>query len=171
MVVTEIDYFAIKERIVAILKNDTGLFPATGKRHVDKTVFRKIEAGAPDFNKIAGPYPRMWVTNDDAVDVDRRIVNTASDEINGTIHTLKFLIIFVVDGKDGPKAEENSDDFTKLIKEVIKENYRFEDPANPNTDDLVDRAWPERVDTLNRDLVGSNILGRVISVECTRRSV
>ena len=64
---TDIDYFGIKERIVTILKDDTvNLFSATP---TDKTKFRLIEAGAPDLNKpLQGPYPRIFVTNDDVLD-------------------------------------------------------------------------------------------------------
>ena len=41
---TTVDIYAIKERIVTILKSDTSLFSSTPS---DKTKFRKIEAGSP----------------------------------------------------------------------------------------------------------------------------
>ena len=63
---TTVDLFAIKERIVDILKSDTAnLWDSTPS---DKTKFRKIEAGSPSPKAIQEPpLPRLWVTSDDVV--------------------------------------------------------------------------------------------------------
>jgi len=101
---TEIDYFGIKERIVAILKDDTtNLFSATPK---DKTKFRKIEAGAPDANSVqeAGQLPRAWVTNDDIIDEITEAGSRVANSPKASKHTMRFLIIFAVHEKDGPKT-------------------------------------------------------------------
>jgi len=156
----EIDYFGIKERIVTILKDDTtNLFAATPS---DKTKFRLIEAGAPHLNKpIQGPFPRIFVTNDDVIDEITQKGSTVVREPKIKEHSMRYLIIAVNDGKDGPDAEEKADDFVKLIIEKLELHNDLSKPAD-NTDPLADWSMPETVTVLNRDLVGSNIAGRVI---------
>ncbi len=63
---TTVDLFAIKQRIVTILKADTtNLWNAQPST---KSKFRKIEAGSPSPKAIQEPpLPRCWVTSDDAV--------------------------------------------------------------------------------------------------------
>ena len=63
---TDIDTWAIKEKIVAILKTKAALFDATG---ADDKV-RQIIAGAPNMNDIKNEdiLPIIYVTNDDIID-------------------------------------------------------------------------------------------------------
>ena len=156
----EIDYFGIKERIVLILKNDTtNLFSTTPS---DKTKFRLIEAGAPDLNKpIQGNLPRIFVTNDDVIDEITQAGITQTRAPKGREHSLRYLIIAVNDGKNGQDAEEKADDFAKLIMEKLELHNDLSKPSD-NTDPLADWSIPETVAILNRDLVGSNVTGRVI---------
>ncbi len=158
---TEPDFFGIKERIVAILKDDTtNLFSATP---TDKTKFRLIQAGAPDLNKpIQGPFPRIFVTNDDDIDTMVRRGSIVSNAPKTTRHEMKFKIIFVVDGKDGPDTEEKIDDFTKLILQKLKEFSDLRNPGGAESTQLADTSFPERITIFNRDLIGSNVQGRVI---------
>ena len=163
MAVTEVDYWAMKERIATILKHDTtNLYNATAS---DKTKFRKIEAGAPDMNKpIQGPFPRIYITNEDRFDEmsPKGVVVSRNQKL--TEHIMRFLIIAVCEGKDGPDAEEKIDDFTKLILEKIKNHNDLSKPTD-NTDPLADWSFPESVDILNRELIGDKIAGRVIRLK------
>jgi len=159
-----IDYFGIKQRIVDILKNDTtNLFSATAS---DKTKFRKIEAGAPDLNKpLQGPLPRIFVTNDNIVDEIVSVGSTISNAGKMFRHTMRFLIIAVADGKDGPKAEETIDDFVKLIIEKLRTDVDLRTIGGAESTQLADTSMVERVDILNRDLIGTDITGRIIRLK------
>jgi len=159
-----IDYFGIKERIVAILKNDTtNLFSATPS---DKTKFRLIEAGAPDRNKASkGPLPRIYVTNDDLVDEMKEIGAKVSNAPKMIKHTMRFLIIVMVDAKDGPKAEETIDDFCKLIIEKLRTLSDLRTPGGAESSQLADESMVERINVINREFIGSNITGRVLRLK------
>jgi len=158
--VTEIDYWAIKLRIRDILRDDTAnLYNASAS---DKTKFRKIDAGAPDLNKpIQGPFPRIFITNDDIFDTmtSNTIIETRNHKSSN--HLMIYKIIVVVEGKDGPDAEEKIDDFTKLILQKIKNHQDLSKTAD-NTDPLADWSFPTKVNILNRELIGVKIAGRVI---------
>ncbi|MCH8847327.1 MAG: hypothetical protein IIC11_11450, partial [Proteobacteria bacterium] len=97
MAVTEVDYWAMKERIATILKHDTtNLYNASAS---DKTKFRKIEAGAPDMNKpIQGPFPRIYITNEDRFDEmsPKGVVVSRNQKVSE--HIMRFLIIAVCEG-------------------------------------------------------------------------
>ena len=157
---TEIDLFGIKERIVTILKDDTiNLFSATP---TDKTKFRKIEAGAPDLNlPLQGPFPRIFVTNDDIIDEAIQIGSTVTRSPKAIEHSIRFLIIIAVDGKDGPKAENTADDFVKKVLEKLETHNDLSNPTD-NTDPLADWSVPEGISILSRDAVGSDVTGRII---------
>jgi len=168
MAVTEIDYWAIKDRIRDILRDDTtNLYNATAS---DKTKFRLIESGAPDLNKpVQGPFPRIFITNDDRFDQMRTKTVTESRNHRVTEHTMMFKIIAVCEGKNGPDAEEKIDDFTKLILQKIKNHQDLSKTAD-NTDPLADWSLPESVDILNRELIGDKIAGRVIKLKVVTTS-
>ena len=163
MATTEVDYWAMKERIATILKHDTtNLYNATAS---DKTKFRKIEAGAPDMNKpVQGPFPRIFITNEDRFDEisPKGVVVSRNQKVSE--HIMRFLIIAVCEGKDGQDAEEKIDDFTKLILEKIKNHNDLSKPTD-NTDALADWSFPESDDILNRELIGDKIAGRVVRLK------
>ena len=163
MAVTEVDYWAMKERIATILKDDTtNLYNASAS---DKTKFRKIEAGAPDLNKpVQGPLPRIFITNDDVFDRMKSVTVVQTRNHKMTEHLMVFKIIAICEGKDGPDAEEKIDDFTKLILEKIKNHQDLSKPTD-NTDPLADWSFPTEVNILNRELVGVKIAGRVIRLQ------
>ena len=166
--VAEIDYWAIKERIVTILKHDTtNLYTATAS---DKTKFRKIDAGAPDLNKpIQGPLPRIFITNDDRFDnmLSKSVIQTRNHKM--TQHTMIYKIIAVCEGKNGPDAEEKIDDFTKIILEKIKNHNDLSKPTD-NTDPLADWSFPFEVNILNREVIGGKMAGRVIMLRVVTTS-
>ena len=157
---TEVDIFGIKDRIVTILKDDTvNLFSATPS---DKTKFRLIQAGAPDLNKpLQGPFPRIFVTNDDVIDEAIQRGSTVLRNPKAIEHSMRFLIILVVDGKSGEKAEETADDFVKKVLEKLETHNDLSNPSD-NTDPLADWSVPEGISILNRESVGSNVTGRII---------
>ncbi len=159
-----IDYWAIKERIVTILKNDTAnLFSATPS---NKTKFRLIEAGAPDSNKpLKGNLPRIFVTNDNIVDEIVSVGSKVSNAGKMFRHTMRFLIIAVADAKHGPKAEEIIDDFVKLIIEKLRTISDLRTPGGAESTQLADDSVVERVDILNADLIGTDITGRIIRLK------
>jgi len=162
--VAAIDYFGIKEKIVTILKDDTvNLFSATPS---DKTKFRLIEAGAPDLNKpIQGPFPRIYVTNDDLIDEMKETGVKISNAPKLTKHIMRFLIIVVVDGKNGPDAEEKADDFCKLIIEKLRTLSDLRTPGGAESTQLADESMVERINVLAHDLIGSNVTGRVLRLK------
>jgi len=163
MTTVEIDYHLIKERIVAILKNNTMTLFNPKPRVIDD-LFRRIDVGAPEANSIleGGQLPRIWVTNDDVIDQITTSGAIVANAPQMSIHTMRFLIIFAVSGKDGPKTEERIDDFTKVILETLRECIDLRIPGQPESGQLADNSRAEFVGVLNRDLTGTEIQGRVI---------
>lgn len=156
---TSLDFFGIKERVVDILKNDTtNIYSSTPK---DKTLFRKIDAGAPDNNVVKeGPFPRMWVTNDDLMASAEITTNVSSNSVNGTRYTYRIKIIIAVSGKNGPKTEETLDDFTKVIIEKLQSNYDLRTPGGLESTRRADSSHVEQIRILNNNLTGDSVQGR-----------
>ncbi len=117
-----VDLFGIKERIVSILKADTtNLWDATPS---DKTKFRKIEAGAPTpMSMKEPPLPRCWITSDTNVCIIKNPTTVSNNTPAGTLYEMMIKIVFIVEAKDGPKTEEDVDDFQKSIIEQMQGNY------------------------------------------------
>jgi len=160
---TDVDVFAIKERIVDILDSDTALFDATG---ADDKV-RKITSGAPRMSRLdkETTVPQIWVTNDVIIDDIKRRTSTQSNAPLTTEHTLRFRIILIDDAKDGPKAEEKLDDFVKLINEDITENYDLRQPGGAESTSVSDSCVVEQVSELNPAFTGLFRSGRVIKLK------
>ena len=78
---------------------------------------------------------------------------------------MRFLLIVVVDGKDGPKAEETADDFVKLIIEKLRTISDLRSPGGAESTQLADESMVERVDVLSREYIGSNVTGRTIRLK------
>ena len=97
---TTVDLFAIKEKIVEILKADTtNLWDSTPS---DKTKFRKIESGSPSPKAIQEPpLPRLWVTSDETVALVKPLGVIESNASKGEEYDIRLKIIFVVEAKDG----------------------------------------------------------------------
>ena len=157
---TSIDFFAIKEQIVAILKTDSGLFSATP---TDKTTFRKIESGAPSPKAIdEPPIPRLWVTSDSLV---ANITNTAivqSNATKGKEYDFRINIIFVVEAKDGPDTEEDIDDFTKAIIDKLEGNYDLRDDGGAESTRVAEGTDVIQIQDLPNMFKGDRVKGRVI---------
>jgi hypothetical protein len=158
---TSIDFFGIKERIVSILKDDTtNLFDSTPS---SKTKFRKIEAGSPTVKGInQPPLPRLWVTSDDLV---ANVTNTAIIQANipkGKEYDLRIKIMFVVEAKDGPKTEENIDDFTKNIINQLETNYDLRTPGGAESTRLAESSEIIQIMDIPAIFKGDTVKGRVI---------
>ena len=171
--VSSIDTFAVKERIVAIIKNDTtNLYSATPSNY---TKFRQVTAGAPDYDKIVrGPFPLLYVTNQiNQIDKIRRLgtQSTASSKTTPKQHEhqLYLEIIFFVGQKDSPDAEEQADDFVYKIINKLEDDTKLSDPDNQGTDFkaddiIVDSVVPYNLKSRGRPITGRRILFRVIKV-------
>lgn len=158
---TSIDFFAIKERIVAILKADTtNLWSSTP---TDKTKFRKIEAGRPTPKSInEPPLPRLWVTDGTLI---ATVTNTAIVQNNapkGKEYNFRIEIVFAVEGKDGLKSEELCDDFTKAIIDQIETNYDLRTPGGLESTRLAEESDITQITRLQPPLIGDGVTGRVI---------
>lgn len=156
-----IDFFGIKERIVVILKADTtNLWSATP---TDKTKFRKIESGSPSSKAIQEPpLPRCWVSNDTIV---ANITNTAIVESNvpkGKEYDYRINVTFVVEAKDGPKTEEDIDDFTKSIIDQLETNYDLRIPGGAESTRLAEASEVTQIMDLPSQFKGDRVKGRVI---------
>jgi len=157
---TDVDVFAIKERIVDILDSDTALFDATGAN--DKV--RKITAGAPRMADIKREttVPQIWVTNDTLIDDVKQRNPTANNAPVTQEHTLHFRLILIDDAKDGAKAEEKLDDFVQLIQQTITENYDLRTPGGLESTSVADSCVVQQVIELNPLLIGTERSGRII---------
>ncbi len=153
------DLFAIKQRIVDILKSDTtNLWDSTPS---DKTKFRKIEAGSPSPKAIQEPpLPRLWVTSDDVV-ANVSHVSVVKDNVHlGDEYDIRIKILFVVEAKDGPSVEEDIDDFTKAIIEKLETNYDLRDGAESTR--LAESSQVTQIMDLPSLFKGDRVKGRVI---------
>ena len=158
---TSIDFFGIKERIVEILKNDTtNLFDSTPS---DKTKFRKIEAGSPTPKGInQPPLPRLWVTSDDLVANISDVAIVENNTMKGHEYDFRIKIIFVVEAKDGPKTEEDIDDFTKNIITQLETNYDLRTPGGAESTRLAESSSVIQIMDLPAMFKGDTVKGRVI---------
>lgn len=158
---TDIDTWAIKEQIVAILKTNSTLFSVTGA----SGKVRQINAGAPNLNDIKNEsvLPIIYVTNDNTIDDMRysagSVVSNAAKVVE---HILGFKIMLLTEGKNGPKAEEAADDFVKLILETIEADYDL----TGVTSSVVDSCIPIQHFVLDQRLIGNEKQGRVIRLKC-----
>jgi hypothetical protein len=158
---TSIDFFGIKERIVEILKNDTtNLWDSTPS---DKTKFRKIEAGSPTTKGInQPPLPRLWITSDDVVANISNVAIVSGNAPNGKEYDFRIKIMFVVEAKDGPKTEEDIDDFTKSIINQLETNYDLRTPGGLESTRLAESSEITQIMDLPAQFKGDTVRGRVI---------
>lgn len=158
---TTVDIFAIKQRVVEILKSDTtNLWDSTPN---DRTKFRKIEAGSPSPKAIQEPpLPRLWVTSDDVV-ANVSHVTIVQDNINlGEEYDIRLKLLFVVEAKDGQKTEEDIDDFTKSIIEKLDTNYDLRAVGGAESTRLAEASHVTQVMDLPTMFRGDRVKGRVI---------
>ena len=157
---TDIDTWAIKEKIVAILKTNGTLYSATGA----SSKVRQINAGAPNMNDIRNQdiLPIIYVTNDDIIDAISYTGSVSSNAVKFVNHNLGFSVILLVEGKDGPKAEEAADDFVKLILETIEADYDLRGSGSA----IVEACVPIQVSIISADMIGNEKQGRKIRFRC-----
>lgn len=155
--VTELDIFAIKERIEAILENDTDLYDATG---ASATKLRQIVVGHPEEKTL--PSRHAFITNAERYE-SIRPVSVISNAWLSLTHDIDFEIHVILKGKSSRDMEEQFDDFRKLIYEAIEENNQLEDPNNPDTDPKVATCWPRATQHFGR---GTNEQKLVITLHC-----
>jgi len=158
---TTVDLFAIKERIVDILKSDTtNLWDSTPS---SKTKFRKIEAGSPSPKAIQEPpLPRLWVSSDDVV-ANVSHVSVVKDNVHlGDEYDIRIKILFIVEAKDGSKTEESIDDFTKSIIEKLEANYDLRAVGGAVATRLAESSQVTQIMDLPSLFKGDRVKGRVI---------
>lgn len=131
--VTELDIFAIKERIVTILKADSGLYDATGT----DGKLRKILTGYVDAAQTSQPN-MVFVTNSQRVETisPGSVISNAWKSLT---HKIRFEIHVIVDGKAPETLEEKLDDFRKLIYETLEEDNQLKSTGSA----MVSTCWPE----------------------------
>jgi len=158
---TTVDLFAIKERIVDILKSDTAnLWDSTPS---DKTKFRKIEAGSPSPKAIQEPpLPRLWVTSDDVVANVSHVAVIENNVHLGEEYDIRIKILFVVEAKDGQKTEEDIDDFTKSIIDKLETNYDLRAVGGAEATRLAEASQVTQIMDLPTMFRGDRVKGRVI---------
>jgi len=127
MTVSDIDYQAILDRIVAIMKADT-------TNIYGPTLIRNIVTGA--YTKGKYPPPCAFVTFQNGNDT---FYDTASLTSN---HELYILITVMDSQKDSATLESALLSYIRYIKEAIKNNVKLGTPGNITSDTKVDRAWP-----------------------------
>ena len=166
---TTVDLFAIKERIVDILKSDTAnLWDSTPN---DKTKFRKIEAGSPSPKAIQEPpLPRLWVTSDDVVANVSHVAVIENNVHLGEEYDIRIKIMFVVEAKDGPSVEEDIDDFTKSIIEKLEGNYDLRAVGGAESTRLAEASQVTQIMDLPAMFKGDRVKGRVIKLKVIVRT-
>ena len=149
----EVDLWKIKTRIKDIIQ-----FNATLAGY-----FRKIHVGAP-FGNIPNdmPMPYIFITNDESVIQEDEEASTVQNDVVVTgKNTIHLLLVYMSSKKDGPTTEKDLDDIGMTIKSVLKSNYHLKTP-DTLTDQLAFRSYPEEIRPLDRNMVGSEVQGRVI---------
>ena len=166
---TTVDLFAIKEKIVEILKAaTTNLWDSTPS---DKTKFRKIESGSPSPKAIQEPpLPRLWVTSDETVALVKPLGVIESNASKGEEYDIRLKIIFVVEAKDGSATEEKIDDFTKSIINNLEANYDIRTPSGAESTRLAESSQVIAIRDLPNMFKGDRVRGRVISFQVIVRA-
>ena len=83
-----------------------------------------------------------------------------------TKHTIGLKIIILAKEKDGFFVEEQLDDFTKLINEIITTNYDLRDPGGAENTSQADSCKIRRITELSSQMTGKARQGRVIFLKC-----
>lgn len=159
---TELDHNTIKDKIVAILKANAGLFTTTAE--VDK--LRKITTGFPPGNEMQDEMiPYAYVTNGTGPFETITPQGIAiSNSIEGLAHTIHYDITIVVNKADSRKSELLLDALQKLVLETLEADTTL---TGIGTAD-VDKSFPVRVDHLRAPGVelGSTLKGRIVTIRC-----
>ena len=164
---TAVDFFGVKERIVSILKADTTNLWWTLSNPSTRSKFRKIEAGSPSPGALQEPpLPRLWVTDDDTIANIKNFSHIASNINFATNYELNMKIIFVIEAKDGPKTEEDCDDFCKAIIEQLQGNFDLRTDGGAESTQLAIDTEFTRIEKL-RGITGDRVQGRILRFKVT----
>jgi uncharacterized protein YdiU (UPF0061 family) len=102
-------------------------------------------------------YPICFVANDPNLEDDKILGNSIGEELRDGHHTYRFRIIFFDQKESGQEVEKSLDNFYKLTKETLKENFRL------NKVQGVIESYPMRGHSFNfGEFDGKAIDGRVI---------
>lgn len=156
---TEIDHNATKQQIVDILQNNTNLFDVN-----DETKITYLEVGEPPGNPQPTPptYPALWVTNARTLEtIQRKGINTSNRHAYLT-HTVNYLLKLMVVEQDSIVAEQQLDNFQKLIMETLEDDVALSSGSQTLTI-APDDTWPERIETFRQELDGQGIRGKTIT--------
>ena len=136
--------------------------------------FKEVTSGAPYFDDIANitNCPAAFITSDQSMArftprgsaVPTNAGSTADGTDNLPVSSeLRYGIIIVVDGKDGPTTEREADRITGLVwDEITKFHGLSSDPASLGDGRrIVDSAYVESTGAMQP---GSDKLGRYITV-------
>lgn len=157
---TAVDHQALKIRIRDTLRASSSLFNSTDLGA--NNTFRDIEVGTPDARKINElNHPSLFITSSEIIEDASIIGVVEGDQDSASEHTIRYLVVFTTDAKDGRTAEQNLDAFGKIIAEVLRANWHLGTPSAPTTNRLAIECYPEQLAILNRDLAGSSVQGRV----------
>jgi hypothetical protein len=90
------------------------------------------------------------------------IAITSNNVTLGHEYDFRVKIIFVVEAKDGPKTEEDIDDFTKSIINQLETNYDLRTPGGAESTRLAEASNIIQVMDLPAVFKGDTVRGRVI---------
>ncbi len=162
--VTEIDVWAIKSRIVDILKDIDDLYTSTG----EENKVRAINVGHPNGKAEAGVLPNIFVTNAQRFRVITKKGNVIANAWKVIDQRIRFEIWITVDGKDSPDAEQKIDGFEEQVLKAIEENNQLGDPLIPGTDFKVATSLPVTTEFRRSEMLGTNIQQKIVTIECIR---
>jgi len=122
---TSIDYEGDINRIIAILKNDSGLFPAAS---VGDGKLRNILFGEDSHKIHDGSFPYCLVTTPDRPFQTKDSFGIG-DGSTDPQHTVQYLIrVFTKEGRP-QVAEKNLYGFIKKVTDILKANSRLKEPV------------------------------------------
>lgn len=156
---TELDHDAIKTRIVAILKTNATLFDAN---NIEKV--RAIVVGFPEGDPFDPEnINHIFVTNSSPFESIRNDGTILSDAITDLEHTFNYDIVIIVNASEGRIAENQLDDFQKLVLETLEADTSLTGTGSR----IVDLALPSSVQIYRAGTSqGKPVQGRVITLRC-----
>ena len=83
---------------------------------------------------------------------------------------LNLAIFFVVEAKDGPKTEEDIDDFSKAIIEQLETNYDLRSVGGAESTRLAESSQIKGIQDLPQIFKGDRVRGRVIKFKVIVRA-
>lgn len=154
---TEIDYTALKNEVITILKAEATLWDNINNG--DNGTFTMIERGLPNNNKFDGlKYPCCFVTNDETLETDKPFGPVIANVGTVSEHIVKLKIIFFNLDGDGQAVEDSLDALHKIIKETLKADF--------NLGGLVTESWTTSSTAFSGDYRGKALDGRIIILVC-----